>query len=92
MADNNKHQISGTIEDVLEPVVISDKFTKHEFIVRTDEAYPQSLCFQATGEGFIQFLRTRVKSGMPVTVHFNIAGKENNGRYFTTLKAWKIEL
>lgn len=87
--ENNKLSVSGFIQEVLPPVVKSDKFTLKQFILQTDEKIPQSILFQATGT-LADKLDTYAVPGEAVTVNFNLSGNEYNGRWYVNLKAWKI--
>ena len=84
------YQLSGKIEKIFELQTFNSGFSKREFVVKTEgERYPQDVCFGCLKEK--ADLLTNCKPGDRVTVHFDIAGREYNGRYFVNLNAWKIE-
>jgi len=82
------NEIKGKIEKIFDVQVISDKFSKLEVVVQTDDKYPQSVPIQFTNANISKL--SGVKVGDAVTVQFNIRGKEYNGRYFVSLDGWQI--
>jgi hypothetical protein len=82
------NEIKGKIERVSEIQVISDKFSKQEIVVQTDDKYPQSVPIQFTNANIAKL--SGVKVGDAVTVQYNVRGKEYNGRYFVSLDGWQI--
>ncbi len=62
---------------------------KNEFVVETMDQYPKKVCISAWGD-----LASNIDSysiGEKVTVHYNPESREYNERWFTELRAWKIE-
>ncbi len=64
-------------------------FSKREFVVRTEDRFPQEVKFECLKEK--AELLDSVKEEDEVTVHFDIRGREWNDRYFVNLVAWKID-
>ncbi|MEA2043738.1 MAG: DUF3127 domain-containing protein [Bacteroidota bacterium] len=65
------------------------KWIKQEFIVETTDKFPKKVCFTAWGDK-----TDHVKNlfdGDEVTVSFNPESREYNERWYTDLKAWRIE-
>ena len=86
--------IKGTIKKIYETQQISDTFKKREFILVTDDKYPQSIKFELTQDK--TELLDDIKKQISATVYFNVRGrdwtnKENKTVYFVSLNAWKIE-
>ena len=85
----DSYQLSGRIKTVMDQVTFPSGFTKREFVVTTEDKFPQDIKLElikdkcALVDGFA--------SGEEVTVSFNIRGNENNGRYYVNLQAWKID-
>lgn len=75
--------------------VVSDKFSKRDFVLATDLAtpYPQFVSFQLTQDKCS--VLDNFNEGDEVKVHFNLRGREWNGeqgiKYFNTLECWRIE-
>jgi len=57
-------------------------------VLETEGQYPKKVCFNLFGDKIEQFPLT---IGQLVNVHFEIDSREYNGRWFTGIKAWKIE-
>jgi hypothetical protein len=63
---------------------------KRNFILETlDPKYPKKICFEAFGERVVQL--DSIKVGTKVSVTFDCESREYNNKWYTTLKAWKIE-
>jgi len=62
---------------------------KQEFIIETDEQFPKKVCFQIWGDktGILKSL----KEGDRINVAFNAESREFNGKWYTDLRAWKID-
>jgi hypothetical protein len=90
--------ITGTIKKILEVEKGTSKATGKEwqkqlFVVSNNEGYEnreQIFCFEVFGEDKVSKLTQYNKEGDNVTVHFNISTNEWNGKYFTSLGAWKV--
>lgn len=85
--------IQGKIKVVMSEQVISDKFKKREFVVTTNDTYPQDILIQLTQDKCS--LLDGFKAGDGVDVSINLRGKEYTGkdgvvRYFNSIEAWKI--
>lgn len=85
--------VTGTIIYIGEVQTISDKFAKREFVVETDEQYPQKILMEFTNQGIEKL--NLYKTGDKVEVSINLRGREwiaNDGtsRYFITISAWAI--
>ncbi len=82
-------EITGTIKQVDETKAFESGFTKREFVITTDEKYPQDVKFELFKEATDKI--DKFKVGEAVTVAFNVRGSEWKGRYFVNLNAWKID-
>lgn len=85
-------EIKGKIVQVLAPQTGEGKngpWRKQEFILETDTAqYPKKVCIAAWGD---KFGEGTVQEGNTVNVSFDIESREYNSRWYTDVKAWKIE-
>ena len=84
-------QITGTVQELLEPQTGQGKngtWTKQEFIIETnDDKYPKSVCIEIWGD--------KVETpdvGDKITASINIESREYNKRWYTNIRAWKIEV
>ena len=66
-------------------------WSKQEFIVEYQEgSFPTQACFNVWGEDKVKDME-RFQIGDQVKVSFNINSREYNGRWYTDLRAWRIE-
>lgn len=66
-------------------------WSKQEFILEYQEgSYPSQACFSVWGEDKVKDLE-RFQIGDTAKVSFNISSREYNGRWYTDLRAWRIE-
>ncbi len=85
----DSYQLSGRIKTVMDQVTFPSGFTKREFVVTTEDKFPQDIKLELIKDKCA--LVDGYASGEEVTVSFNIRGNENNGRYYVNLQAWKID-
>ncbi len=65
-------------------------FQAREFVVEVDDGrYPQMVKFQLVQDKCDEV--EKYNEGDSVRVHFNLRGREWQGKYFTNLNAWRIE-
>jgi hypothetical protein len=83
------NQTKGTVKAIFDTQTFSSGFQKREFVITTEEKYPQDIKFEVVKEKCGGLDRYTV--GQQLTVHFNIRGNEFQGKYFVNLQAWKIE-
>lgn len=87
-------EILGNIIFIGETQQISEKFKKREFVIETDEQYPQQIKLQFEGDKCS--ILDNYDIGQQATVYFNLRGrsytdKQNQTQYANTLQAWKIQ-
>jgi len=61
---------------------------KQEYVLEYGDQYPKLVCFNLWGEKVDQF---PLGEGDIATVYFDVESREYNGKYYTDVKAWKIE-
>ena len=87
-------EVKGKITKVLEKqsgVSKADKeWVKLSFILETTEEYNNVYCFEVFGTERVENFEKYNKVGQEVEVSFNVSTNEWNGKYFTSLQAWKI--
>lgn len=66
-----------------------NSWQKQEFVIETIEQYPKKVCANLWGDK-LDMLET-VNIGDTVKVSFSIESREFNGKWYTDVKAWKIE-
>ena len=66
-------------------------WAKQEFIFEYQEGnFPSQVCMNVWGEDKVKEL-DRFQVGDKVKVSFNLSSREYNGRWYTDVRAWKIE-
>ncbi len=83
------HEITGAIKVIIETQTFDSGFKKREFVVTTDEQYPQDIKLEFTKDKVT--LMDKFAIGETVKVSFNLRGNEYNGKYYVNLQAWRIE-
>ena len=63
---------------------------KQEFLVETGDKYPKNVKIVAWGEDVIDSLKG-FTGGDDITAHIDIESREYKEKYYTDVKAWKIE-
>lgn len=81
--------IKGTIKTIGELQTFDSGFKKKELIIETGGEYPQLIKFEVIKDTITKL--DAMVEGQEVDVHFNIRGREHDGRVFNNLQAWKFE-
>lgn len=61
---------------------------KQDIIVETDGQYPKKVCISIWGDKAVESV---LQIGNQLRIDFDIESREYNGRWYTDVKAWKIE-
>lgn len=84
--------IKGKLLSVNFEVYGKENKEKATLIIKTDGQYPKEVCLQKflkdTEIGFYKNL----KVGSEIDVYFNPESREYNGKWYTSLNIWKIDL
>jgi len=81
-------EITGTIKVLGNLEKVSDKLTKKQVVVTTNEQYPQDIA--------IEFLNDKIdtlknfKVGNKVIIGINLRGREYNGKYYNNIVGWRV--
>jgi len=84
-------QITGRVIDILEEQSGQGKngpWRKQEFILETAGQYPKQVCVVQWGDNIDKF---GVSEGETLTAYIDIQSREYNGRWYTDVKAWRVE-
>jgi hypothetical protein len=81
--------VTGKLKLVNEAQSFASGFVKREFVITTDEKYPQDLKFELVKEKVTDIDKYPI--GSSIDVSFNLRGQEYQGKYFVSLQAWKID-
>lgn len=82
-------QAEGVLKKVFDVEQKSERFQAREFVIETEEQYPQFVKFQLVQDKCN--LIDDHNEGDRLKVSFDLRGREWQGKYFTNLHAWKIE-
>jgi hypothetical protein len=85
-------EISGKVLQLLAEQTGNGKngtWVRRDFVIETTEQYPKKICFSGWGDKAGQV--NALKPGQTVKVSFNPESREFNGKWYTDLRAWKIE-
>ncbi|AWW00190.1 DUF3127 domain-containing protein [Arcticibacterium luteifluviistationis] len=84
-------EISGNIVQVL-PLQSGEgkngPWKKQDFVIETEGTYPKKVCLSMWGDKINENLIT---VGTTLTASIEIESREYNGRWYTDVKAWKLE-
>jgi hypothetical protein len=85
-------EITGTII-LVTPVTTGGSgakpWAKRDFVIETDGKYPKKVCITLWGQDNIDKYDLAV--GSTITASIEIESREYNGKWYTNVKAWKIE-
>ena len=87
------YTIQGKVKTIFETQNITESFKKREFVVTTQEQYPQDILIEVTQDKCDEL--NNYYNNQEVTVECNIRGREwinpqGEAKYFNTLQAWRI--
>jgi hypothetical protein len=61
---------------------------KQEFILETPGQYPKKVCMNLWGDKVDEI---KIAVGDKITASINIESREYNGRWYTDVRAWKVQ-
>jgi hypothetical protein len=64
------------------------QWRKQDYVIEVPGEYPKQVCFMVWGDKIDQY---GIKEGQELTVHFDLESREYNGRWYTDVKAWRVE-
>ncbi|HCW08379.1 MAG TPA: hypothetical protein DGG95_13545 [Cytophagales bacterium] len=84
-------EISGTVV-AIQPLQTGQgkngTWKKQEFIIETPGQYPKKACLSLWGDKVDE---GKLSIGEKITAAINIESREYNGRWYTEVRAWKIQ-
>ena len=83
------YEVSGKIIKIFDEQTFNSGFTKREFVVQTQEQYPQPIKLELYKDKCE--ILNNFSEGDEVSVAFNLRGNEYKDRFYVNLNAWKIE-
>ncbi|MCH8557283.1 MAG: DUF3127 domain-containing protein [Balneolia bacterium] len=85
-------ELTATLKQVLPPVTGNGKngpWSKQDFIIETPGDYPKKVCCTMWGDK--ANVLQNLSAGQQVKVSFDVESREYNGKWYTDVKAWKVE-
>lgn len=83
-------EVEGKLHKKYETENKTDTFQAREFVIEIESGnYPQFIKFQLVQDRCA--LLDTYNEGDGIKVHFDLRGREWNGKYFTNLNAWRLE-
>ena len=87
--DVSQYEVEGTVKKVFDLMTFNSGFTKREFVVTTDEKYPQDIKLECVKDKCSML--DDLNENDRVKVSFNLRGNEYNEKFYVNLQAWRIE-
>lgn len=84
-------KVTGRVVEVLAEQSGESKngtWRKRDFVIETQDNYPKKICMVQWGD---EIDNSAVAVGDQITASIDIASREYNGRWYTDIKAWKVE-
>ncbi len=85
-------EITGTLIQVLTPQTGTGKngqWKKQDFIIETTDMYPKKICLAAWGD---KIDISKFSVGQTVKASFDVESREYNGKWYTDVKAFNLQL
>ncbi len=86
-------ELAGKVIAVLEPrggvSKSGNEWKVQEYVIETHDQYPRRMCFDVFGADKIQQFNIQV--GEELNVSFDIDAREWQGRWFNSIRAWKVD-
>ena len=85
-------EIQGVLKQILKTESGTSKsgktWQKQTIIIETADAYPKQIAVEVSEKALSRL--QDYSEGMTITCSINIESREYNGKWFTSVKAWKI--
>lgn len=85
-------ELKGRLVEKLSPVSgegRNGRWEKQEFIIETDDQYPKKICISVWNDKVASL--QSIVDGDVLKVSVNIESREYNSRWYTDIRAWRIE-
>ena len=81
-------ELSGRVISVLAPQTFNSGKKKFTFVLETNGQYPQKVPFEVWNEE--KWNQMHIAVGQSLNVSFEVNGNEWQGKYFVSLRCWKV--
>ncbi len=86
-------ELAGKVIAVLDPRSGTSKsgneWKVQQYVIETHDQYPRRMCFDVFGADKIQ--QFNIQAGEELNVFFDIDAHEWQGRWYNSIRAWKVE-
>ena len=66
-----------------------EQWQSREYVIETQEQYPKRMCFEVFGIDKLKDFN--IRNNDFIKVHFDISAREYNGKWYNSIRAWKVE-
>ena len=66
-----------------------EQWQSREYVIETQEQYPKKICFEVFGTDKLK--EFNIRSNDLIKVYFDISAREYNGKWYNSIRAWKVE-
>ena len=66
-----------------------EQWQSREYVIETQEQYPKKICFEVFGSDKLK--EFNIRNNDLIKVHFDINAREYNGKWYNSIRAWKVE-
>ena len=66
-----------------------EQWQSREYVIETQEQYPEKMCFEVFGTDKLK--EVNIRNNDFIKVHFDITAREYNGKWYNSIRAWKVE-
>ena len=66
-----------------------EQWQSREYVIETQEQYPKKMCFEVFGTDKLK--EFNIRNNDLIKVHFDIIAREYNGKWYNSIRAWKVE-
>ena len=66
-----------------------EQWQSREYVIETQEQYPKKMCFEVFGTDKLK--EFNIRNNDLIKVHFDISAREYNGKWYNSVRAWKVE-
>lgn len=66
-----------------------EQWQSREYVIETQEQFPKEMCFEVFGTDKLK--EFNIRNNDLIKVHFDITAREYNGKWYNSIRAWKVE-
>ena len=66
-----------------------EQWQSREYVIETQEQYHKKMCFEVFGTDKLK--EFNIRNNDLIKVHFDITAREYNGKWYNSVRAWKVE-